>query len=237
MDALVAIAAILAILLVLGALAGLADRRNFAPGWLLVALLLVLVNDALLTSLYGLLHDAIGGGWNWQGKLLALAGSLGVASLAAFGWRRVGLTVRQARGSLAASVPVALAYCGFFLAIALAFPGEGAGAEDVAFQLTMPGLEEELFYRGVLLFAFDRALRGRLRFLGVDWGWGALLSSLAFGLAHAFGYSEGSFSLDWMILALTAIPSLLAVWLRLRTGSLLLPVVLHNFGNSIGFMA
>ena len=37
-------------------------------------------------------------------------------------------------------------------------------------------------------------------------------------------------------MALTAIPSLLAVWLRLRTGSLLLPILLHNFGNAISLM-
>ena len=117
----------------------------------------------------------------------------------------------------------------------------GRGAAVIAMEERAADLKRRIAEVGMerdsTLFAFDRALRGRVRFLGVDWGWGALLSSLAFGLAHAFGYSEGSFSLDWKILALTAIPSLLAVWLRLRTGSLLLPVVLHNFGNSIGFMA
>jgi membrane protease YdiL (CAAX protease family) len=35
---------------------------------------------------------------------------------------------------------------------------------------------------------------------------------------------------------LTAVPALIAVWLRLRTGSLLLPVVLHNFGNAISLL-
>ena len=132
------------------------------------------------------------------------------------------------------AIPVALLYCAFFLAIDLAFGGSPGTLEETAFQLTMPGLEEEPFYRGILLFALDRAFTGRVRFLGVDWGWGALLSCAVFGLAHAFGYSDGAFSFDPMFMALTAIPSLLAVWLRLRTGSLLLPVLLHNFGNSIG---
>ena len=68
----------------------------------------------------------------------------------------------------------------------------------------------------------------------MDWGWGAVLSCAVFGQAHAFGYSDGAFSFDPLYMALTAIPSLLAVWLRLRTGSLLLPILLHNFGNSIG---
>ena len=75
-----------------------------------------------------------------------------------------------------------------------------------------------------------------MQLLGVDWGWGALLSCALFGLAHAFGYSDGAFSFDPMIMALTALPSLLAVWLRLRTGSLVLLVLLHNFGNAIGLL-
>jgi membrane protease YdiL (CAAX protease family) len=134
------------------------------------------------------------------------------------------------------AIPVALVYCGFFLAIALAFPSDPPTSEETAFQLTMPGLEEELFYRGILLLALDQAFRGRVRFLGVDWGWGAVLSCFAFGLAHAFGYSDGGFSFDPLIMALTAVPSFIAVWLRYRTGSVLLPVLLHNFGNAIGLL-
>ncbi len=39
-----------------------------------------------------------------------------------------------------------------------------------------------------------------------------------------------------MTFAITGIPSLLLVWLRERTGSLLLPVVLHNYANVIGHL-
>ena len=42
-----------------------------------------------------------------------------------------------------------------------------------------------------------------------------------------------AWALGLLAVALTAVPSLLSVWLVLRTGSLLLPVVLHNFGNTI----
>ena len=237
MNGLIGLSGILAILLVVGGAIGLADRKRFVPQWLLVAALLVAINDALLTRGYGLLPNLMeGSDWNWQGKLLALAATLAIAALPAFGWRRVGLTLAQAPGSLASSIPVALLYCAFFVAIAWAFPSGAASGEDIAFQLTMPGLEEEPFYRGILLFALDRAFTGRVRFLGVDWGWGALLSCMLFGLAHAFGFSDGRFSFDAMTMALTAVPSLLAVWLRLRTGSLLLPILLHNFGNSFSLL-
>jgi len=234
---LIALSGILALLLVIGGLFGLADRRRFSIRWLSVAALLVAVNDALLTRGYGLLPDLLAAAdRNWQGKVLALVATLAIAALPAFGWRRVGLTLAQKAGSLRASLPVLALYCAFFFAIALVFPTGEVTAEEIAFQLTMPGFEEEPFYRGILLFALDRAFTGRARFLGVDWGWGAVLSCLLFGLAHSFGFSDGQFSFDPVTMGLTSIPSFLAVWLRLRTGSLLLPILAHNFGDSISLL-
>jgi membrane protease YdiL (CAAX protease family) len=57
-----------------------------------------------------------------------------------------------------------------------------------------------------------------------------------FGLGHGFDYSAGAFSFDWMTFALTGGPALILVWVRVRTGSLVLPVLLHNFANSIGLL-
>lgn len=236
MNGLIALGAILALLLVASGLIIAFDRNRFRPGWLLVAVLLVALNDALLTRGYGLLPDLLGGAWNWQGKLLALTASLAVAATPAFGWRRCGLVLGQAPGSLTAALPIVALYCGFFVALAFAFPAGASDAETIAFQLTMPGLEEEIFYRGVLLFALDRAFAGRKRLLGVEWGWGAMLSCLLFGLAHAFGFSGGEFSFDPVTMALTAVPAFLAVWLRLRTGSVVLPILVHNFGNAISLL-
>lgn len=229
----IALGGVLALLLLAGTLIGLLGRQPVSWRWLLIAALLVAINDALLTRAYGALPDLVGGEWNWQGKLLALAATLAIAAHPAFTWRGVGLTLQQAHGSLRSALPVALLYCGFFVAIAVAFPNDGVSIEDLAFQLTLPGLEEEPFYRGTLLLALCRAFPGKVGFLGVDWSWGAVLSCALFGLAHAFGYGQDGFSIDLITMALTALPSLVAVWLRLRTGSLLLPVVLHNFGNAI----
>lgn len=237
MNAVIGIAGVIALLVLAGVVLGLIDRRNFSLRWLLVAAGLVLLNDLLLTRGYGLLPDLLpGAAWNWQGKILALVATLLIAALPAFGWRPAGLTFAQAKGSLKSCVPIALLYCLFFVAIALAFPDDSASPETIAFQLTLPGFEEEPFYRGILLLALDRAFLGRVRFLGVDWGWGAVLSCGLFGLAHAFGYAQGGFSFDPVTMALTAVPSFLAVWLRLRTGSVLLPVLMHNFGNSISLL-
>jgi membrane protease YdiL (CAAX protease family) len=237
MNGLITCIASIAILLVAGAAIGLIRREAFSARWLAVAAALVLINDLLLTRVYGLIPAFWPeSGWNWEGKILALIATLVIAAHPAFGWRRVGLTLRQAPGSLKAAIPVVLLYCAFFAALAVAFPGDPPSTEAIAFQLTMPGFEEESFYRGILLFALAQAFTAHIRFLGVDWNWGAILSCMLFGLTHAFGYSDGSFSFDPLIMALTAVPSLLGVWLVLRTRSLLLPVFLHNFGNVISWL-
>lgn len=237
MNGFIGIAGVIALLLVIGGGLGMLLPGRVSWRWLLIAAGLVFLNDVLLTGAYGLLPDLLpASSWNWQGKLLALAATLALASLPAFGWRRSGLTLHQAAGSLKTALPVAGLYLGFFLVLALVFPNDAISGETLAFQLTMPGFEEEPFYRGILLLALSRAFEGRVRVLGVDWGIGALLSCGLFGLAHAFGFSAGTFSFDPMVMALTALPSLIAVWIALKTRSLLLPVILHNFGNAISLI-
>ncbi|MEJ2458601.1 MAG: CPBP family intramembrane metalloprotease [Novosphingobium sp.] len=234
MDGLISLGAILGLLLLAGCAAGLADRKHFAPRWLIAAMLLVAINDALLTGFYGALPQVAPQlQWNWQGKVLAMAATYAIALLPAFQWRKAGLTLKLIPGSLKSAIPVLALYGLFFLAISLAFPSGPGSAEDMAFQLTMPGFEEEPFYRGLLLLALDRAFTARVRFLGVDWGWGAIFSCTLFGLAHAFSYSDGHFAFEPLFMALTAFPAFIAVWLRVRTGSVLLPVIMHNFGNAI----
>lgn len=234
MDGIIGIAGVVAALLFAGGVIGLTQPGRFSLRWLLAAAGLVLLNDLLLTNGYGHIPAFLpSGDWNWQGKALALTATLAVAALPAFDWRGSGLTLRQAAGSLKPALPVALAYLGFFAALALLLPNESASGETIAFQLTMPGFEEEPFYRGVLLFALGRAFTSRVSLLGADWGWGAILSCTLFGMAHAFGYANGGFHFDATTFALTALPSFIAVWLVLRTRSILLPVILHNFGNAI----
>ena len=233
-DALISVLAIVGGLLVLGLVLGFADRKNFRPTWLFVGAGLVLVNDAALTRFYGVLPDFAGGEWNWTGKIVALIITLLVAAHPAFGWERSGLTVKQKPGSLMPALLASLLILAVYLFFALAGDDDPASTETIAFQLTMPGLEEEPFYRGVLLLALYEAFRGRVRALGIHWGWGALLSSALFGMTHAFGFGDGAFHFDLVTFLLTGGPSLILVWMRERTGSLLLPILIHNLGNSIG---
>lgn len=161
MNGFIGILGVIALLLTVGGGLGLLLPGRMSWRWLLIAAALVFLNDLLLTSAYGLLPDLLQtSNWNWQGKALALVATLTVAALPAVGWRQSGLTLHQAPGSLKTALSVAVFYVAFFLVLAFVFPNDATSRETVAFQLTMPGLEEEPFYRGVLLLALGRAFGG-----------------------------------------------------------------------------
>ena len=234
-DAVIAMLGWVAATAAIGLIGAAAMRGRVRWGWLLATVPLMALYDALLTRGYG--HIPLHfwpSDWNWEGKALAIGLSLVVASV--LGWRKVGLTLNQDREGL----PGALVLCGLlaalFLGLAVWLPGEGFTIDSLAFQLTMPGFDEELFYRGVLLLMLNEAFGRPLKVLGAPMGWGAVITSVAFGLAHALGYQDGAFTFDAMTMALTGLPALLLVWLKEKTGSLLLPVVMHNFANAISML-
>ena len=228
--ALVEISIHMSVVAALAIIASLAAHRRLRIGWLLAALALMLLRDALVLRGYGLVPNMFPGSWAWTGKLLATAGLLLVAALPWFGLRRCGVTLRQAPGSRPAWIVFAVLAAAIF-ALAFAWRDGPDGLDTILFQWTMPGIEEELFYRGLLLLALNEAFGagddGRLAGIGL----GGVLACVAFGLGHALFWREGGLSFDAMAMALTGGPALLLVWFRARTGSLLLPVLAHNVAN------
>ena len=224
----------IAILLLLGLGHWASRREAFSVRWLLVAAGLVVFNDAALTQIYGLLPDMFKSyTYNWQGKLLAIAITLAIAAHPAFGWKRCGLTFAQNTEGRKLTYGVATFVGLLFIGQALYFPNDSFGREDIMFQMTMPGLQEEPFYRGIFLLALNEAFRWRRQALGINLSWGVILTSSLFGLVHASGFEDGAFYFNWMTLAVTTWPAIAFVWLRERTGSIVLPLLFHNFGNTM----
>ena len=69
--------------------------------------------------------------------------SLAIAALPAFGWRDIGLTLRQKQ--LRGALVVTAALLAIYTTMAWFMGAGGGNGEEVAFQLTMPGIEEEIF--------------------------------------------------------------------------------------------
>lgn len=182
------------------------------------------------------------GTWNWSGKILAIG--LWIATLFAFtltiqGFdpKHAGFTLRQAPGSFRPALMGVIAFVVLQVIITHLYPDNGyrPSAEVLLFQATMPGLDEEPWYRGLLLFVLGRALAGPVfQVFGARMDFAGLVLSLHFGLIHGVRF-DGT---DWDVQPLYAVIAgsygLILVWLRQRTGSLLLPVLAHNLVNFTG---
>jgi membrane protease YdiL (CAAX protease family) len=214
----------------LGLVGAILFRKSFHPGWFVAALLIYILYDFLLTrGFYQIPNPIEGAHWNWFGKALSFAGMLIVAAI--LGFRRVGFTLRQAPGSWPAFALFAALAAYFFYSAITGADGKPDDLETIAFQWTMPGLDEELFFTGVFLFAMNEAFKSRVNVFGAPIGYGALLVAVLFGLVHAMDYDAGKFSFEAMTFASVVWGSPILLWMRARTGSLLLPILAHNIAN------
>jgi membrane protease YdiL (CAAX protease family) len=222
--------AVVAVLALIGALV---FRRSFNLRWLVIALAVYVLYDFLLTrGFYLIPHWPAEANWNWLGKFMSLGGMLAVAALPMFAFERAGITLKQKPGWPLAFIAL-IPLTAFYLYFALSANDGPDDLETIAFQWTMPGFDEEVFYRGVLLLAMNEAFRARVNVLGAPIGYGGLLTCVVFGLAHAMGYGADGFSFEPVYFLLTGVPSFLLLWMRERTGSIVLPIVAHNIANGI----
>src|SRR5690606_4411582 len=95
---------------------------------------------------------------------------------------------------------------------------------DVAVGLFAVALPEEVFHRGYLMGALDRAWPPKGTILGAKLGIGALLSSLLFALGHLVAFAEPA-------RLATFFPALLFAWLWRRSQSLWAPALFHFASN------
>lgn len=230
-----------AVLAVLGLVVAMILRGRVDWTWFAASIVFFLAHKAVLFLglLDGVLPELIGGRYNWEGKIAGTGFSLVFAfiflrnSRAEWGFtlRQTGPAVRW--GWIFAAL-VAVANAAFVLWY---WPGtNSAELADWTYQLTMPSLDEELVYRGILLLMLERAFRPTLNLIGVPVGWGALLTILIFYVSHALRVDA-----DWNVafIAGEILPLIYAsfwVYVRAATGSLLAPVLLHSWANTAGYI-
>jgi membrane protease YdiL (CAAX protease family) len=174
----------------------------------------------------------------WANKLVLFAACLCFVALwRGMSWREVGFTLRLNPGSLRPIVIITVAVV--LINVALSFlidPDTVPLNEMILYQATLPGLDEELFFRGILLILLNRALGTPWRLWGAQIGWGLVISTLLFGLAHGFFWGEGGLSVDLVGIVVTGFYGFLLGWVRERSGSLIPAIVMHNLMNTVLFL-
>jgi len=104
--------------------------------------------------------------------------------------------------------------------------------EYLIYQLTLPGIAEELSYRGVIQPGLNTALGRPWKLLGAPVGWGWAITSVIFWAPHAFRVDpQMHLSFYWPTLTMQLIAGFVFGWLRERTDSVFPSMLAHNLVN------
>ncbi|MPT32695.1 MAG: CPBP family intramembrane metalloprotease [Chryseobacterium sp.] len=175
--------------------------------------------------------------FSWLGKFLSLAISLSVIYFANKNDRKeIGFTTSaNSKKQIKFGVLVFLGFLTFdFIFKFILFPKGGEfDWETFAFQATMPGLTEEILFRGIYLWIFDKVFLPNWNYKGITFGWSFVIVTLLFGVAHGVVLtSDHQFRFDIItIIYLTLISSFSLGILRKFSGNLIYSIVGHNVIN------
>lgn len=191
--------------------------------------------DDVVTGLPSLVRatDLIPGNWNWTGKIYSLLFSFLVIFALRIDKLAVGLTFRQKnlKSSLIALFLLTL----LSFSIGFIFKPKLPNLETVAFQALMPGLAEEIAYRGIAPALLLGLIKSKPASNGMPWA-AILITGIAFGIWHGISYSHSRLSFDFMSAIFPLIGGIAYGWLRFNSGSLLLPIIAHGLGNNVFFL-
>lgn len=185
----------------------------------------------------GRVYDAfhiINGNWNWSGKIYGvLCGILCYYVFRKYFKERDFFTLKQAEGS---KQPVWIATIGITVLAVLAWLFAGSGGEwnieTLAFQLTLPGLDEEIMFRGVLMGLLLSSLKIKIKYIGNP---SNLLIAVLFGFVHAFTLSkEYEISFNTIYFIQTAFAGYVYGWIAIKSRSIAFPILAHNASNFLG---
>jgi membrane protease YdiL (CAAX protease family) len=174
--------------------------------------------------------------WGWQSALLTTAWPLLLVPLIpGLSFASIGVTSRLKPGWLAPGLVA--------LAMAAAVPGvffvlgsrSTLTAEGWAYLLVMPGLAEELLFRGLYQSVLNSAFGRSWRFGGTQFGWGLLITSVLFAGANGLVAVDDQLHARLVIPAAIApfMMSLVSGWMRERTDSVWPSVFGHNLSNIV----
>jgi uncharacterized protein len=174
--------------------------------------------------------------WSWQESILSTAWPfLLVALVPGITLASIGVTARLRPGWLKPSC-----VAGFLaLAVPAVFFLLGARKKlDVGswvFLLTMPGLAEELVFRGVLQSLLNRVFGKPWRLANAEFGWGLIITAILFAGSNGLVAVDSQLKAHVVLHAAIApfMMSLVSGWIRERTDSIWPSVFGHNLSNIV----
>lgn len=172
--------------------------------------------------------NIIDGSWNWDGKIYGIVCGIAIY----FIFRRQlsnnnFFTLKQDKVGLKSALKVAIAILSIAILGGVVNDRE-FNIETLLFQISMPGIDEEIMYRGVLLGLMCSALRAG----GAAWRNPAIIiNAVLFGLVHSLSLGDGALQFNSVNFIWTGLLGYGFGYITIKTRSILIPMLTHNLYN------
>jgi membrane protease YdiL (CAAX protease family) len=175
----------------------------------------------------------------WQGKILQIVWPiLFILIYRHLTFSDIGITSKINSGSFRPIILIALLL--LFLKILEIVYGSRrpANIEWLLFMMIMPGLSEELIFRGVFQSLLNRSFGKQWNLWGAKIGFGLILTSLIFGIEHFQMVNKaGIIHFNGPLYLPPFYIGFALGWIRERSGSLLPCIIVHNLINVLPVIA
>lgn len=180
--------------------------------------------------------DVIQSSWNWEGKILAAIWAIlaWVCCRKYFPGHNF-MTFHQDRQGFRSALLAAAGVVVLATGIWYWLGNANWDAETLIFQATLPGIDEEIMFRGVLLGLLLSSFRKDYPVALHPAVW---ITSILFGFMHALIINSTlSVHFDTIYFIQTTFAGIMWGWITLKSRSILLAVVSHNLSNGLGTLA
>lgn len=183
--------------------------------------------------------------WNFAGKVFEFIWPLiAIYVFKIFSPEKVGLSWPKKNNDLALGLYMGLVFALFFYGMEYLFANNyplAWSAETLLFEFTLPGLSEELLYRGFFLAVLNKYLLDSTTDEMKPY-WGIILTSILFITLHMMPYDyrvmwvEASAKELYLTAVSITVATVLFAYLRIKTNSIWPGVICHNISNGVYFL-
>ena len=174
--------------------------------------------------------------WNWVGKILAIAFSLAfyLKFKQALGQEDY-LNITPKKQHLKSNIIILLLLSAIAIIEGVLFYNQPWDTETLLFQATLPGIDEEIAYRGIILGFFSSVMVKEISFGKVVIHHPSIwIVGILFGLIHALQFDQHwSLTFNLFYFVKTFILGTIWGYMTIKTQSILLPILSHSLSNTL----
>ena len=173
--------------------------------------------------------------WNFSGKIYSIIFSILFFYLFKNGFKKYNyVNIKQEQNSFKKTIPVLIVLILLGVLDGIQRHSNLPDNEKLIYQLLMPGIDEELAYRGVLLGLFSTILIQKIKVFSIQINPSILVVAILFGLIHGLKItSDLNVIFNSYGFCKTFIYGCFWGWITVKTKSVLLPIIFHNYANFI----